>query len=111
MVHFMCHHTLIGSDEVCVLHQEIYIFVLKPKPIMTKYVTLPFPLEYSFQELKKVSKPYKINMYSKHCLQQSKEAIKGGAAKTRPPATLKCSKVKTCKSRKLKLHQSVYLIR
>ena len=34
--------------------------------------------------------------------------IKGEKAKTRPPETLKCSKSKTCISRKLKTHQSVY---
>ena len=37
--------------------------------------------------------------------------LKGGDAKMRPPETLKCSKSKTCKARKLKLHQPVYLIR
>ena len=37
--------------------------------------------------------------------------IKGGDTKTRPSETLKCSKSKTCKAMKLKLHQPVYLIR
>ena len=37
--------------------------------------------------------------------------VKGEAAKTRPPETLNCSKFKTCRAKKLKLHQPVYLIR
>ena len=37
--------------------------------------------------------------------------LKGEEAKPRPPETLKCSKSKTCKARKLKLHQPVFLIR
>ena len=37
--------------------------------------------------------------------------LKGVTRKTRPPETLKCSKSKTCIAEKLKLHQSVYLIR
>ena len=36
--------------------------------------------------------------------------IKGEAAKTRPPETLNCSKSKTCRAKKLKPYQSVYLI-
>ena len=35
---------------------------------------------------------------------------KGWGQKTSPPETLKCSKSKACKARKLKLHQPVYLI-
>ena len=38
-------------------------------------------------------------------------SVKGGDEKTRTPETLNCSESKTCKARKLKLHQSVYLIR
>ena len=38
-------------------------------------------------------------------------SIKGGDAKTRAPETFKCSKSKTSKARKLKVHQPVYLIR
>ena len=37
--------------------------------------------------------------------------VKGGDKKTRPPETLKFSKSETCKARKLKLHQPVYLIK
>ena len=36
--------------------------------------------------------------------------LKGEAAKMRPPETLNCFKSKTCKGKKLKLYQSVYLI-
>ena len=39
-----------------------------------------------------------------------KNCIKGESAKTWPPETLNCSKSKTCRAKKLKLYQPVYLI-
>ena len=58
---------------------------------------------------------YAWNMHSIHLRTYSdypgEETKKGGDKKTRPPETLKCSKSETCKARKLKLPQPVYLIR
>ena len=58
-----------------------------------------------------VSRLNKLLYTSCHSTKMTTVKLKGVPEKKRPPEILNCSKFKTCRARKLKLHQPVYLIR